>query len=166
MKEEVKNALKDALEYIKKYRAKEFAFAFALVGAAVAFPPSIPFIAVGGATVAYVDYKKKNPKGSVGHFAKNTIQNVKNQEKLRMELSDIGRTIMQAKKRIAQKKNGLAEGETLQIVESPFRHAFKRKYEDVLPEIERSPAILSEDAKKAGRLNHIRMVNIRKEREK
>jgi len=158
MNEKKKNFIKDVVAYVRKYAAKKWAFTFALVGGAVVFPPSIPFIVAGGAVIAYVDYKKKNPKATVKHFVENAVKNQRNQDKLRLQTTNIGQAFMHAKKRIKERKNNSSEGKMLH--EHKVRQSVEEKALGVQP-----TKILSDDAEKASRLNHIRMVNIRKERE-
>ncbi len=159
MNEKTKNALNDVLEYVKKYKAKKLAFAFALMGGAVAFPPTIPFIVAAGAAIAYVDYKKKNPKATAKHFAENAIKSQRNQDKLWLQATNIGQAFMYVRKRIQERKDNSSEGKVL------HEHKRSRNIEEKSLNIQSTP-VLSDDAEKARRLNHIRMVNIRKEREK
>ena len=161
-----KTFIKAAIEYMRKYQALKAVFAFAVIGAAVSCPPTIPVIVATGAAIAYAGYKKKNPKSTFKHYAQSELKNHKNQVLLGLQATSVGQTIMQAKKRIEQHKRGLKEGEQLQEVESPLMHMYQRSTTAKINGIKPSPMLFSEDAQRARRLNHIRIVNIEKDLEK
>lgn len=163
-----KTFIKTALSYIKKYGVPRVLFATALVGTAIAFPPAIPVVVAAGAGIAYVEYKKKNPKSTFKHYVKSGAKNQRNHILSDMQATDVGQIIMQAKKRIAQKKNGVQDGETLQTV----RTSFQTQAETIALNLEAQEnveirkKVFSDNARKANRLDRIRWVNTKKSKEK
>jgi len=152
--------------YWQKYFGPRVVLAAAVLGTAAAFPPAIPAVIAVGTAVAYVEYKKKNPKATFKHFVKSGFKKQRNQILLGMQNTEYGQTIMQTKKRLEQRKRGLKKGEVLQEVEQPYEHLFKRSRMAQALGIKPSPLVLSDNAQKAKRLNHIRWINIKKGMEK
>lgn len=163
-----KTFIKTALSYIQKYGVPGVLFATAVVGATIAFPPAIPVVVAAGAGIAYVEYKKKNPKSTFKHYVKSGVKNQRNHILRDMQATNIGQTIMQAKKRIAQKKNGLQDGETLQTVRTPLQNQTEMMLAKVAVKenVETPKKVFSDNARKANRLDHIRWVNTKKSKEK
>lgn len=163
-----KTFIKTAVSYIQKYGVPRLLFATAIVGTAIAFPPAVPVVVAAGAGIAYMEYKKKNPKATFKHYVKSGVKNQRNHIVSDMQATNIGQIIMQAKKRIAQKKNGLQDGETLQTIRTPLQNQTEMMLANVgaKENVEIPKKVLSDNARKARRLNHIRWVNTKKSKEK
>ena len=164
-----KNNIKKYGNYILRYRVPRLIFATAVIGSAVLFPPVIPVVVATGAAIAYAEYKKKNPKATIKHYVQSGLKNQRNHILSDIQATDIGQTIMQAKKRIAQKKNGLKDGETLQTVSIPL---LQKQVEMMAvnlgakESLKMPKKVFSENARKANKLDRIRWINSQTSKEK
>ena len=156
MEKSHKISLKD-LAKAARYVLPRALFTVAVIEFAVFFPPAVPAVIAAGVALSYVEYKRKNPKATFKHFTKSGLKRQRNEILLDLEKTDVGQLILLAKERIKTHKNSSQKDNLIKNVQSTE----KENSAEVKPTM-----ILSDKAKTAKRLEHIRWLNMNKNLEK